>query len=118
MSMIITFMRQDPDGNPVKVEISKDDKTGKPIRIRRETTFLKHNIKVRSDVYWQSEPEEFKKCLDEEISFYEGIVNTLKNWLADPEQETLQPTKMLAMEEDGLVATAARLQRMKHEGQT
>ena len=115
--MIITFMRQDENGNPVKVKIAKNDLTGRFIRIRWETTSLKYHNTLKSDFYWsEREAEEFQRLLDKEIQIQEQLLNELKN-LSIRVPET-QKTEDNNNNGGGRLAETARLLRMKREGQT
>lgn len=116
--MTISFMRKDENGNPVEVEIWRDEKTNNFIRIKR-VTYLKNSgfITLRTDIYREDNEEEFKMYLKEELVFLNEYKKTLKK-LCIPDNKFLEKElekNTQISPKDELLDTINRAKKMKED---
>lgn len=93
--MLIKYLREDQYGNPVKVEIWRDDQSGNFVRIKRLGQL--GTVPYRSDIYMSENVEQFKEALAEEITSLMGYQDALEKVLTLPK---IKPEKADTYVED------------------
>ena len=134
MVVAYRFTRECTNGNLVKVEIWKDERTNKPVRITR-LTYIKNAgfITNRAEVYIGINKAEFETWLEEEKNYLNDCREAL-GWIEESENEKVpdQNDKATIMERQlekididtvteglsGLAATAAIMRVTKGEQAT
>ena len=105
--MLINYLREDKAGNPVRVEIWKDDNTGSFVRIKRVT--YAPSMTYRSDIYQVDNLNRFRAALTEEIMSLMVYLQALEEILKPVEEEKQEETPTYDDETMSRLCTAVNL---------